>query len=198
SCCGGRVSVSNQEPFTGGVDASVVHVVTQADLNGVKNALSAKLQQQALQQLQKQLQANEVLAGKPTYNIKVSPDNPVGAQANQVKVQVIVSARVAVYNGETARQVAAELLSKQAMQAADNTNYQLSGMPSVATPLVEQQGQDGKVYLSVSVHELWVYHFPSQQLVLWRQTIRSTTPALALAYLNAQTGVAAVHISLPF
>jgi len=200
SCCGGKVTASNPEPFTSGVDASVVHVVTQADLDGVKNTLGAKLQQQALQQLQKQLYANEVLAGKPTYTMKVSSNNPVGAQANQVKVQVSLSATVAVYNDETARQVAAQLLSKQAMQTLDNNanDYQLSGTPSAATPVVEQQGPDGKVYLSVAVHELWVYHFSSLQLVLWRQSIKGLVPAVALAYLNSQTGVAAVHISLPF
>src|SRR5205085_5308872 len=166
-------------------------------LDGVKNTLGTRLEQQALQQLQKQLHANEVLAGKPSYNMKVSSDNPAGAHATQVKVQVIVSATVAAYNGETARQVAVQLLSKQAMQTLDS-NYQLFGAPSVATPLVEQQGQDGKVYLSVAVHELWAYRFSSQQLVLWRQSIKGLVPAVAFAYLNSQNGVAGLLISLPF
>ncbi len=196
-CCNGKITVSNPQAFSGGADANVVHVVAQADLDGVRNALGPRLEQQALQQLQKQLHANEVLAGKPGYNMKVSSDTPVGAQATQVKVQVIVFATVAAYNSETARQVASQLLNKQAMQTLDGS-YQQSGTPSVATPVVEQQGQDGKVYLSVTVHELWVYHFSSQQLVLWRQSVKGLTPAVALAYLNSQNGVAAVHISLPF
>jgi hypothetical protein len=197
SCCGGRVSVSNPAPFTGGVDASVVHTVAQADLDGVKNGFGARLEQQALQQLQKQLDVNEVMAGKPSYNVKVSSDSPVGAQVNSVKVQVSVLATVAVYNGETARQVAAQLLSKQAMQTLGNS-YVLSGTPAVGTPVVEQQGSGGKVYLSVAVRELWVYRFTSQEVDYWRQSIKGLTPAVALAYLNSQSGVAVVHISLPF
>ena len=197
TCCRNGVLVSNPQAFTGGMDAHVVHVVAQADLNGIRDALNPHLQQQVAQQLQKQLQENEALAGNPTYTTTVTSNYPVGAQVNQVQVQVRVSATGSVYNRFTASHMAAQLLSSEAMQTLGN-NYQPQGIPAVATPRVVQQGKNGLVYLSVSTHGVWVYTFSSQQLAQWRQSMKGATSALALAYLNAQSGVEAVRIQLPF
>src|SRR6266702_3383281 len=51
-CCNG-LTVSNPYPFSGGVNAHQVHVVSQADVNGVSGPLSSQLQQQVLKQLLK-------------------------------------------------------------------------------------------------------------------------------------------------
>lgn len=197
TCCNDQVTVSNPEPFTGGVDPQVVHIVSQADLDGVRNALYAQLQQLAGQQLQKKFAANEVEAVQPTYVTKVAPDKPVGAQENQVRVQVSVSATVLVYNVATARQVAGQLLSKQATILLDSP-YHLKGSLVVNTPVVVQQGSNRLIYLSVSVRGLWIYIPSSQQLNAWLQSIKGATPTLAKAYLTSQPGVAAVQIQLPF
>jgi len=93
--------------------------------------------------------------------------------------------------------MAAQLLSSEAMQTLGN-DYQPQGIPTVATPRVVQQGKNGLVYLSVSAHGVWAYAFSSQQLAQWRQSMKGATSALALAYLNAQPGVEAVRIQLPF
>ncbi len=197
TCCNNQVTVSNPQPFTGGVDPQVVHSVSQADLDGVRNALYAQLQQLAGQQLQKKFAANEVEAVQPTYITKVVPDKPVGAQENQVRVQVSVSATVIVYNVATARQVAEQLLSKQATILLD-TPYHLKGSLVVNTPAVVQQGSNRLIYLSVSVRGLWIYMPSSQQLKAWLQSIKGATPTLAKAYLASQPGVAVVQIQLPF
>jgi len=197
TCCNDQVTVSNPEPFTGGVDPQVVHSVSQADLDGVRNALYAQLQQLAGQQLQKKFAANEVEAVQPTYATKVVPDKPVGAQENQVRIQVSVSATVLVYNVAMARQVAEQLLSKQATILLD-TPYHLKGSLVVNTPAVVQQGSNGLIYLSVSVRGLWIYMPSSQQLNAWLQSIKGATPTLAKAYLASQPGVAVVQIQLPF
>jgi len=68
----------------------------------------------------------------------------------------------------------------------------------VTTLRVVQQGQNGLIYLSVSVQGHWMYAFSVQQLSQWRQSIKGASSALALAYLNAQAGVVAVRIQLPF
>jgi len=196
-CCRAGVIVNNPQPFTGGVDTRLVHVVAQADLDRIREALSQGLQQQAMQQLQKQLQANEAIAGKPAYNIAASSNYPVGAQVDQVQVQVSVSAKASVYNRYTATHMAAQLLNDEAIQTLD-INYQHQGIPVVETPRVVQQGGNGLVYLSVSAHGLWVYTFSPRQLAQWRQSIKGATSTLVLAYLNAQPGVMAVHIQLPF
>src|SRR5713226_3398600 len=197
TCCNDQVTVSNPEPFTGGVDPQVVHSVSQADLDRVRNALYAQLQQLAGQQLQKKFAANEVEAVQPTYATKVVPDKSVGAQENQVRIQVSVSATVLVYNVAMARQVAEQLLSKQATILLD-TPYHLKGSLVVNTPAVVQQGSNGLIYLSVSVRGLWIYMPSSQQLNAWLQSVKGATPTLAKAYLASQPGVAVVQIQLPF
>lgn len=197
TCCGARVTVSNQEPFTGGVDPYVVHIVTQADLDGVSNALIVPLQQQALQQLQKQFATNEVEVAQPILATNVVSDSVPGTQADQVKVQVSVTARTFVYNLATARQVAAQLLTKQAKLLLD-THYLLKGALDIADPVVVQRGGNGIIYLSVSTHGLWMYTLSSQQIGQWQQSIKGATPILAKTYLKAQPGVANVEVQLPF
>src|SRR6266700_3488400 len=196
TCCDG-LSVSNPQPFTGGVDAHLVHVVAQADLDNVRDTLSSGLQQQALQHLHKQLETNEVLAGAPAYNAMVSSNYPVGTQVDQVLVRVSVSATSSAYNRYTASHMAVQLLGDEATQTL-GSNYQRLGMPTVITLRVLKQGQNVLIYLSVSVHGHWVYAFSVKQLRQWRQSVKGASSTLALAYLNAQAGVAAVRIQLPF
>ena len=144
TCCdsGGLVVVSNPQPFSGGVDGRVVQVVAQADLDGVRQTLSPGLQNQALQQLQKQLRAGEVEAGQPAIATQVSSDKPVGTQTNAVNVQVRLTATVMVYNEETARQLAEELVIQQAAKQLGN-DYQLKDTLSVASPLITSQEKQG-------------------------------------------------------
>lgn len=196
-CCASQVAVTNPQPFSGGMDARMIHIVAQADLDTVRDALVSGLEQQVVQQLQQQSQASEVMAGTPAYSTTVSSNYPVGAQVSQVLVVVSVSATVSVYDRDTATHIAAQLLSDEAMQILGN-NYQLEGIPSVATPRVVQQGRNGLIYLSVSAHGLWVYHLSPQQLDQWRQSTKGFTSTSALAYFNSQPGVASVRIQLPF
>ena len=197
TCCKDQVTVTNPQPFAGGVDPRVVHVVTQADLDGVRNALFQQLQRQALQQLQKQFAANEVESAQPIYVSKVVSDSEPGTQADEVKVQVSVSATAFVYNIVTARQVAEQLLYKQATVLLDS-NYQLKGAPTIANPVIVQQGSKGVIYLSISAHGLWMYTISSQQISQWQQSIKGATPTLARTYLVSQAGVADAQIQLPF
>jgi serine/threonine protein kinase len=197
ACCNDQVTVTNPQPFTGGVDPRLVHVVTQADLDGVRNALSQQLQRQALQQLRKQLAAHEVEAAQPTYVTKVVSDSEPGTQVDEVKMQVSVSATTFVFNIVTARQVAAQLLNKQATVLLDN-DYQLKGAAAIANPVIVQQGGKGVIYLSVSARGIWMYTISSQQISQWRQSIKGATPTLARTYLISQSGVADAQIQLPF
>ncbi len=174
----------------------IKQVVTALKMVPVFDAVSIPFVMQFIDD-EGEVQANEVMAGKPTYTVIVSSNYPVGGQVDQVQVQVSVSAAVSVYNRYTASHMAAQLLNEDALQTLGG-NYQPQGMPFVATPRVVQQGKNGLVYLSVSAQGLWVYAFSPQQVSQWRQSIKGATPALALAYLNAQPGVVAVRIQLPF
>jgi serine/threonine protein kinase len=198
-CCSsnGNITVRNPAPFSGGVDAQNVPVVAQADLDGVRDTLAPSLQQKIAQQLRKQIGSNEVMAGQPAYNITVSASSPVGAQAAQVQVTVKVAGAATAYNRSIVEHTAMQLLSKQAAQTLDRA-YHLQGAPVVTSAPTVQQGKGGILYLSVPVSGLWVYDLTQQQMAGWRQSIRGATPAVALAYLNAQPGVAGVEIHLPF
>ena len=189
--------ITNSDPFIGGVDASVVHVVTQTDVNGVGNALSTELKQRVLKQISQQLHSGDVIAGQPVYKVTVSPDSPVGTQTDTVVVHVTVSAQAIVYNRSDASHVAAQLLNQQASHTLDNS-YQLKGAATIDASRVVQVGKNGVIYLSVSAHEVWTYIFSPQQINQWKQTIRGATSAAAIAFLNEQSGVAAVQIYLPF
>jgi serine/threonine protein kinase len=196
-CCNEQLTVSNPQPFSGGVDPRVVHIVAQSDIDGVRNTLVAQLQRQALMELQKQLATNEVEVGRPTFITKVLSDSAPGTQVDGVNVQVSVSASVFVYNQTIARLVAAQLLNKQAVLQLDH-NYQLKDVLIIGNPVVVQQGQKGNIYLSISAHGNWVHTFSTQQIGQWQQSIKGATPMLAKTYLETQPGVANVEIRLPF
>ena len=134
---------------------------------------------------------------QPVYRTTASSDKPVGSHADQVTVQVTVSATAVVYNRSLAGNLAVQLLNVQAHQTLGNS-YLQQGTPAVGIPRVVQLGKNSVIYLSVPVREVWVYSFSPQQFNKWKQTIRGATVDAALAYLNAQGGVEAVQIHLPF
>ena len=195
-CCNG-LNVSNPVRFSGGADGHEVHAVKQSDIDGVSGPLSATLKQQLLKLLLKKLAPGEVMAQLPVYSTVVTPNYPVGTQASKVTVKVTVSTSVIVYNRAVAVNLAAQLLVEQAAQTLGNS-YVQQGSPTVGVPHVFQQGKNGVIYLSVPVREAWVYTFSTQQLDQWKQSIRGATLNAVLTYLNAQAGVGAVQIHLPF
>ncbi len=196
TCCGNGISARNNNAFSGGVDAQVLHIVAQTDLDNAQNTLLPKLQQQVEQNLQHQLPSDETTAGEPLYTITTTSSATVGSQVDQVQVQVQVTGRIPSYSRNVMNQVATQLLTKQA-QTLD-PGYQLQSTPFVAAPHVDVQGKDGLVYLNVAVHGTWVYIFSNEQKSQWLQGIKGKTPAAALAYLSTQKGVASVRIDLPF
>jgi len=195
-CCGNGVSVKNNGAFSGGVDAQVLHIVVQSDLDNAQNMLLPKLRQQVAQNLQHQLPSGETTAGEPLYTTTTTSSDTVGSQVDQVHVQVQVTGRVPSYNRVMLNQVATQLLAKQVQTL--NPGYRQQGTLSVADPHVDVHGKDGLVYLNVAVHGTWVYVFSNEQQSQWRQGIKGATSAAALAYLNTQEGIATVQIRLPF
>ena len=197
TCCNNQVVVSNSQAFSGGTDPRTIHVVAQADLNSASNALTPGVEKQALQKIQGQIGASEVKAGPPVFAIESSSNQPVGVHSDTVTVQVSVTASVTVYNMQTARQVAQQLLDEKAVQSL-GVHYQLNAPLVLANPVVTAQEKNGVIYLSVSVHGTWFYQISQQQINLWRQSIKGATPQLAKAFMVQQPGVAGVNIQLPF
>ena len=197
TCCNNQVVVSNSQAFSGGIDPHTVHIVAQADLNTARDALIPGLEKQALQKIQGQMAANEVKTASPAFVTGISSDQPVGARSNTVNVQVSVSVTMMVYNAQTARQVAQQLLDEKAVQNLGG-NYQLKNPLVVANPIITAQEKNGVIYLSVAVRGLWFYQITQQQTHLWQQSIKGATTQLAQAFIIQQPGVANVHIQLPF
>nr|BBH96001.1 hypothetical protein KTA_42000 [Thermogemmatispora argillosa] len=198
-CCGrpSQVQVTNPSPFSGGSDSQVVHIVAQADLDRVRQNLLPQLERQLSDQLQAALKAGETLAGAPTYQTSIQADPAPGNQATQVRVQVRVSASATAYNPAQARQLASDLLSRQAQRSLGSTYRLRPRSLSASAPVVVQRDNHGLVYLSVSVRGIWSYQISPQTIARWQQDLRGTSSAVALAYLRAQPGVAAVQIRLP-
>ena len=198
-CCGGQVLVSNPDAFSGGSNGGVTHLVAQNDLDGVKNELTPGLRQQAAQQLSSQIQSGEIQAGSPVYNTSVTSDQPVGAVADQVTVTVTVTATSLVYNTHTTSDLARQLLNNEVNQSSTlGSGYHLRGTLNVSTPTVEQQGNNGQLYLSVSASGTWSYTVTSQDEDLWRLAIKGASTTLAQSYLSTRSGITSVHIDLPF
>lgn len=196
-CCNGQITVSNPQPFSGGVDSQVQHVVTQADLDSVRDALLPGLQKQAIQRIQSQMTSGEVQAGPPGVTPVVSSDVPVGTMAQIVNVRVVVTVTATVYNAETARQLSEELLIRQATQQLGSA-YILQGTLVVGAPVITSHEAHGVIFLSVTARGQWVYHVTAQDLDKWKQTIKGATLQLAQTFLAAQQPVASARIQLPF
>jgi hypothetical protein len=198
-CCGGQVVVSNPAPFSGGSDGGVAHQITQADLDEVKNELTPGLHQQVAQQLNSQLQSGEAQAGSPNYTVDVTSNQPVGSVADHVTVTVKVTATVLVYSVRVASDLARQLLTSEAAQSSSaGPGYQLRGALNISTPAIEQQSNNGQLYLSISASGLWAYTVTSKDEDQWRQSIKGATATLAQSYLSTRPGIIGVHIDLPF
>ncbi len=126
----------------------------------------------------------------------MTSSDTVGTQVDSVQVQVQVTGRIPSYSRSVLNSVAGQLLAKQALTLG--AGYRLQGTPSVSPPHVDVQGKDGLIYLNVTVHGTWSYAFTSEQESQWRQNIKGATPAAAIAYLQAQEGIAGVQTHLPF
>ncbi|MHB8599468.1 MAG: serine/threonine protein kinase [Ktedonobacteraceae bacterium] len=196
TCCNG-LTVSNPGAFSGGTDGHTIPLVAQADITRASGLLRSELQPQLVQKLQKQLHTSEVMEGQPVYTATVTSDQSVGTPASSVRVQMTVSATVTVYDRSVAQNVAAQSLNALALRTL-GSNYRVQGNIAAATPRVMPQSTSTVLYLSIAVHGVWVYYFSPEELAQWSESIKGTTSAVALAFLNSRTGVSAIEIHLPF
>ncbi len=196
SCCNG-LNVSNPSAFSGGTDGRTIPLVAQADITRMSGVLRSELQPQLVQKLQKQLRPGEVMLGQPVYTPTVTSDSPVGAPVSSVRVQMTLSATVTVYDRSMAQNVAEQSLNALALRTLGN-NYRVQGTIVASTPQIMPQSTSTVAYLNITVHGVWVYYFSASELAQWSDTIKGTTSAVALAFLNSRTGVSSVEIHLPF
>jgi hypothetical protein len=108
-----------------------------------------------------------------------------------------LAATVTVYDRSVAQNVAAQSLNTQAMRTL-GSNYRVQGNIATDSTHIMPQSANGVIYLRITVHGVWVYYFSPQELAQWSESIKGTTSAVALAFLNSRSGVSSVEIHLPF
>jgi hypothetical protein len=85
------VEIINNFPFTGGTDPQTSTVVQQSDIDTAANSLTASTRQNAVADLNSQLQSNEHLVGDPQCTSNTTSDHSAGDQATTVTVTVQTS-----------------------------------------------------------------------------------------------------------
>ncbi|HWS84385.1 MAG TPA: hypothetical protein VN207_09020 [Ktedonobacteraceae bacterium] len=81
-------SITNDQPFIGGTDATTYTVVQQSDIDTAATSLETSNQQNASTAIQNQLSPQEHLVGSPQCSSQVSSDHNAGDQAANVTVTV--------------------------------------------------------------------------------------------------------------
>ncbi|BCL84459.1 hypothetical protein ccbrp13_69240 [Ktedonobacteria bacterium brp13] len=195
-CCAASIrAVSNA--FRGGQDPVAYTYVQQSDVDGVVNPLVNMLAQQAKTSFNRQLHANERLAGNPvcTQNTDV-PKNQIGPQGSGISsVQVTVSASCTgvVYDYQGAQSVTQQRLQAQATKDL-GANYKLIGNVLPAVKNVTQQGNS--VTMLTDADGVWVYQFSDSQKQHLAKLLAGKKLADAKSLLAQQTGVQASDIKL--
>jgi serine/threonine protein kinase len=191
-----QITAQNPDAFRGGADTQIIHIVTQADIDGLLTNLRNKLTQEAEQQLKSQLVPDEVMATKPTRSENVTSNFPVNTQADQVQVTLTIQEIVTVYKPSVAIQIAATLLKNKANSNLGANYKQVGDITKAGEPIISDVKND-TIILSVTVHGIWVYNFTTTQTDQWRKAIKGLTPAAAQAYFKGQNDIADVQIQLP-
>ncbi|WP_201363525.1 serine/threonine protein kinase [Dictyobacter formicarum] len=198
TCCRPTLYTSNPEPFVGGVNDTTTHFFSQSDLDGAKNNLLNKLEQQLKSELQKQLKAGEIMAGPADYKIiDVTTNNPVNANADKVQISIKAQGQVPAYQKSVAEAAALSLLNSYAQKKL-GSGYQLQGQATVSGPDNTEAGKGGVVYLTLKARGTWTYVFSDDQIKKLRLPIKGATADVAKTYLATQPGVDSVDIRLPF
>ena len=81
-------AATNAAPFTGGKDAQNYTFVQQSDIDGAASQLKSATTQQAVANLQNQLQSNEHFVGNPKCTSNVTSNHIAGDKATEVTVTV--------------------------------------------------------------------------------------------------------------
>jgi hypothetical protein len=196
ACCSTNVrAVSGQ--FIGGQDPVAYTYVQQSDVDGVVNPLVSSLVQQAKTTFNRQLRANERLAGnpqcKPNTDVPTSNIGPQGHRISSVQVTVSASCTGVVYDYQGAQNVTQQRLQLQATRDL-GANYKLVGNVIPAIKSVTRQGDN--VTMVTNAEGIWVYQFDNSMKQRLAHLLADKKLADAQRLLAQQTGVKSADIKL--
>lgn len=190
-CCGAHLTATNLTAFTGGQDSQNYTFVQQSDVDAVVTPLVNTLAQQAKDQFNKQLAANEALAENPTCPAPTVTDDPgaIGDKGHSIpSLAVTVSATCTgiAYDKAGAQKVAQQRLQKNA-NVNPGKGYVLSGPVSSQITKVTTQSASA-ISLQVQAQGTWDYQISDAQKTALAKQIAGMKASAAQALLNAQTG----------
>lgn len=193
-CCGGSVYVTNTGPFSGGQDAQTYTYVQQSDIDGVTQALSASLTQQATTTLQGQVRANERPVGTPRCAPQVKSNHQAGERAASVTVSVMISCVGEVYDMQAVQVLASRDLTQDAATNPGPSYVPVGAiLAQVARATPDAQGN---IALVVNAAGVWAYQFTNDQRKHLAGLISDKSNQDAKATLLKQPGVRNVTITL--
>jgi hypothetical protein len=152
------VAVKNLSPFTGGRDATSYSVVAQADIDRAAPPSSlSQLQQQALSDLEAQVQATERLVAAPQCRAQAVADHGVGSQATQVSVSMRATCKGEAYDLQDALAKASASFERQVESSIDPHERLLGRITTRLTSVSVGDAARGTLTVRVRAHGLWVY-----------------------------------------
>ena len=193
-CCLSGVTVRNGAAFSGGQDAQSYTYVQQSDIDGAANTLESSLTENAQASLQKQMHANEQLAGSPQCLSNVTANHAASDKVANVTVNVAVTCLGEVYNHQDAVLMTEGLLKVEAGNKL-GAGYSLVG--NVVSGVTQATvGKNDTVLLLVNAEGLWVYQFSDAQKKSLAKLIAGRSQKDAKSLLQGQTGVSKATIQL--
>jgi serine/threonine protein kinase len=190
-------TVSNEAAFSGGQDAKTTTVVAQSDIDTTVTSLETTLTPEVKQALSGKLKANERSFGNPQCNPTVTSNHPVGDEATNVTVSVLMTCTIETYDNDGTQAMAKRLLSNQAA-TNPGADYGLTGnitttigQPTLADPA------HGTISLSVTAEGVWVYQWSDAQKQNLARLVAGRSTQDAKRLLLEQKGVSAANILLP-
>ncbi len=198
-CCMAGVSVKNTAAFHGGQYAYDYPMVTQADIDQAAGPLLAALTPATQASLQAEVHPNERLAGPVICQPAITPDHPVGSNASQVTVSVLVICHAQVYDHEAVVRLVTNALMQQATTTL-GADYALQG--TISTTITQRgappHAKPGTLTLLVTGEGVWVYQVRRTEQARLSRLIAGLSRQVAMHVLQQQEPghLAAIHIQV--
>ncbi len=192
SCClaGGFITVTNVNPFTGGVNAVDYHFLQQADITSVTNTHQDKLKSDAQNDTNGPKKSGEQFLGNINCaDPKTTADQPIGDKGKNVtsaNVTVSVTCNAEVYDANAVQAIAQKALQQKAMKDPGK-GYVLAG--HIVIQVQPQTQQDGTVTFSVVAQGLWYYQWTDAMKQDLRNSIKGKSTKDAQTVLDSYPGV---------
>ncbi len=192
ACCATSVLAKNLAGFSGGQDARILRVVTQADIDGAARRLAPVVQAAVSAHLQAALHPGEQLARLPCQPHQLA-DAQAGQAASSVTVTVTATCQAVAYGQAAVQAQALTWLSQLARQRAGQA-VQPVGTPRMSVSSVALTG--GTATLTLVASGSFMPVFSAQQDSHMAAAIAGKPVTAATGWLLAQPGVQNAQITV--